>query len=162
MARQTGIIKVRGTVGGITFYKLNGIYYARAKTSLSKERVQQDAAFARSRRSSAFFGTAAKLAKVVYRKLPVSKKGHGIIGRLTAKANRLLHEGVTANEVLAFLLEHYLGASAQVLLQRAVQCRKGVIGNPEIPVENGVGAFVSFEEGIVYQHACNGIYARSG
>jgi len=120
MAKQIGFVKVSGTIGGITFYKLNGGYYARRKSSLDKERVLRDAAFAGSRRSSALFGTAAKIAKVVYRRMPIQKKGHGVIGKLTAKANGLLHEGLEANDVLELLLGQYVGASAMMLLQRAV------------------------------------------
>lgn len=121
MAKQIGFVKVRGTIGGITFYKLNGGYYARKKSSLSKERVLRDAAFAGSRRSSALFGTASKLAKIVYRRMPIKKKGHGGIGKLTAKANGLLHEGIAAADALELLLEKYVGASAQMMLERAVQ-----------------------------------------
>jgi len=161
MAKQTGIIKVRGTVGGITFYKLNGGYYARRKTSLDKERVLRDAVFAGSRRSSALFGTAAKIAKVVYRRLSVQKKGHGVIGKLTAKANELLHEGVVAEEVLEFMLERYAGASAKVLLQRILEDKQVVMCKPEELAVNGTRDFVPFGKGVV-RPDCNGISARSG
>ena len=45
MAKQMGALQIRGTVGGICFYKMEGMYYARTKSSLSGERVKTDPAF---------------------------------------------------------------------------------------------------------------------
>jgi len=162
MAKQIGFIKVRGTVGGITFYKLNGHYYARRKSSLNKDRVLRDVAFCGSRRSSALFGTAARIAKVIYRRLPVQKKGHGVMGKITARANRLLHEGVRADEVLELLLHQYLGASAKVLLLRAGAEQKVILSRYEEPVGNGIDGVCALGKGLVCQQDFNEISAGSG
>jgi len=146
MAKQIGFVKVRGTIGGITFYKLNGGYYARRKTSLCKERVLRDAAFAGSRRSSALFGTASKLAKIVYRRMPIKKKGHGMIGKLTANANRLLHDGVGADDALELLLEKYVGASAKVMLEQAGRGERVEMYSGGNSVRKGMDDVATLEE----------------
>jgi len=162
MAKQIGFIKVRGTIGDITFYKLNGGYYARRKTSLCKERVLRDAAFAGSRRSSALFGMAAKLAKIVYRRLPIQKKRHGMIGKLTAKANRLLHGGMLADDALELLLEKYVGASAKVMLERVGQGMQEEMVTAEDSGRNGIENFVALEKILVCQQDFMEIEAESG
>jgi len=112
-------MKITGTIGGITFYKMNNIYYARKKTSLDKARVLSDPAFDRSRKSSALFGQASNIAKQLYRRLSPKQKGHRVIGTLTAKANKILHAGHSPQTALAHLVEEYLGPSATEQLQLA-------------------------------------------
>ena len=107
MARQTGHIKLEGTVCGITFYRMDGVYYARAKSSLDKARVKRDPRFARSREAAARFGVAVKLASAVYRRLPAASKGHGVIGKMTASANKLLCAGYDREEALVLLEQEY-------------------------------------------------------
>ena len=69
MAQQLGVLKITGTIGGICFYCLDGVYYARAKSSLSGERVKKDPSFAATRYYAKKMGDAAKIAAVVYREL---------------------------------------------------------------------------------------------
>jgi hypothetical protein len=40
MAKQTGIIKLKGTIGGISFYKTSDGHLAREKGSVDKKRIQ--------------------------------------------------------------------------------------------------------------------------
>ena len=42
MARQSGIIKLKGTIGDITFYKSKDGYLARQKGGVDKERFHTD------------------------------------------------------------------------------------------------------------------------
>jgi hypothetical protein len=99
MARNIGIMEVQGTLGNLTFYKMDGKNIVRRKTSLDKKRVNTDPAFANSRKSAAVFGVAAFIAKEVYWTLPKEKRKHGLIGKLTGMANKMLHEGKSAEEV---------------------------------------------------------------
>ncbi len=108
MARQSGHIKLEGTIGGLCFYRLDGGYYVRRKSSLSRKRVLKDPRFARSRAAAARFGVAVKLASLVYRRMRPEDKGHGVIGRMTAVANRLLCEGYDRPAALARLEQQYL------------------------------------------------------
>jgi len=108
MARQSGHIKLEGTIGGLCFYRLEGAYYVRRKSSLSRKRVLKDPCFARSRAAAERFGTAVKLAAQVYRRLRPEDKGHGVIGRVTAAANGLLCAGHEREAVLLLLEKQYL------------------------------------------------------
>lgn len=69
MAKQIGILKMTGTVCGVCFYCMDGIYYARAKSSLSAERVKYDAAFAATRFYATKMAAASKAAALLYRQL---------------------------------------------------------------------------------------------
>ncbi|MBL7703893.1 MAG: hypothetical protein JNM14_16705 [Ferruginibacter sp.] len=107
MAKQTGPFYITGTLGGITFYKRKGSWVARKKTSLNKKRVKTDPAFEGSRRASACFGAAAKLAKKIYWQLPANKRGRGVIGKITGLVNTMLREGIAPETIEATILKSY-------------------------------------------------------
>ena len=67
MAKQIGLLKITGTIGGICFYCMDGVYYARQKSSLSGERVKHDPVFAKTMGSATRMGTASKIASALYR-----------------------------------------------------------------------------------------------
>jgi hypothetical protein len=103
MGKQAGPLRLTGTHTDLTLYEMDGQFLFRKKTSLTKQRVKTDPAFAKSRRASAQFGAAAVLAKKVYWSLPKEKRKHGLIGRLTGIANRLLQSGANEEEVITQL-----------------------------------------------------------
>lgn len=63
MAGQDGIFKIKGTLGGVTFYKSKDGYLVREKGGVSKKRMAIDPAFKRTRENGQEFGTAAKYGK---------------------------------------------------------------------------------------------------
>ena len=65
MAIQSGIIKIEGTIGGLTFYKVGNQYFVKGKSSLTRERVLNDEGFERTRENAGEFGCAAKAGKLV-------------------------------------------------------------------------------------------------
>lgn len=65
MARQKGIIKLKGTMGDITFYRSKDGYMAREKGGITAERMQNDPRFQRTRENMAEFGRAGKAGKVL-------------------------------------------------------------------------------------------------
>ncbi|QBO58510.1 hypothetical protein [Chryseobacterium salivictor] len=65
MARQKGIIKLKGTMGDITFYRTKDGYMAREKGGITAERMQNDPRFQRTRENMAEFGRAGKAGKVL-------------------------------------------------------------------------------------------------
>ncbi|MGA9212289.1 hypothetical protein [Kaistella sp.] len=65
MARQKGIIKLKGTMGDITFYRTKDGYMAREKGGISAERLQNDPRFQRTRENMAEFGRAGKAGKTL-------------------------------------------------------------------------------------------------
>ncbi len=103
MAKQTGPVKLRGCYGNICFYKMDGEYYAREKSSLDRKRVKRDPVFAETMRYSGIFGRASKLASAVYKTLPQEEKAPGLFKSLTGRAMQLLSGGKTEKEVLEVL-----------------------------------------------------------
>lgn len=93
MAKQAGLIKLTGTIGNITFYKMNGKYYARSKSSLTAKRVKKDPAFERTRMYAQRLGLASKAAVRVYRSLPSQEREVAFYRRMVSKGLQLLKEG---------------------------------------------------------------------
>lgn len=63
MSKQKGLIKLVGTIGGVTFYNSDGEYLARMAGGPTKERIQNDPNFVRTRENNREFGGAAKVGK---------------------------------------------------------------------------------------------------
>ena len=65
MARQKGIIKLKGTIGDITFYKTRDGHLAREKGGIDASRIASDPAFQRTRENNSEFGRAGKAGKLM-------------------------------------------------------------------------------------------------
>jgi len=65
MAKQVGIIKLKGTIGDISFYKTRDGHLARSKGGVDKNRILNDPAFQRTRENGQEFGVAGKGGKLV-------------------------------------------------------------------------------------------------
>jgi hypothetical protein len=65
MGRQTGLIKVSGNIGGVSFYRSNGEDLARVANGPSKEKIQSDDNFIRTRENNSEFGGSATVAKAL-------------------------------------------------------------------------------------------------
>lgn len=65
MARQSGIIKLKGTIGDITFYKSKDGYLTRQKGGVDKERFHNHPKFQRTRENAAEFARAGKASKAL-------------------------------------------------------------------------------------------------
>lgn len=88
MARQTGIIKLKGTIGGISFYKTSDGHLAREKGGIDASRIANDPAFQRTRENGSEFGTAGKggkLIRVALRNLMQNASDKRVTSRLTQK-----------------------------------------------------------------------------
>jgi|TARA_R110002126_G_scaffold55819_6_gene149691 hypothetical protein len=86
MAKQTGIIKLKGTIGGISFYKTADGHLAREKGGVDKSRIQNDPAFQRTRENGSEFGRAGKGGKVLRNAIRVllqNAKDKRVVSRLT-------------------------------------------------------------------------------
>jgi hypothetical protein len=86
MAKQAGIIRLRGTVGNITFQKTPNGYLARDKAFVTKERIESDTSFQRTRENNAEFKNAAvsgKLLRVSIASLLQNVKDFLLVARLT-------------------------------------------------------------------------------
>ena len=65
MAKQTGIIKLKGKIGDLSFYKTQDGHLAREKGGVDAERIAKDPAFIRTRENGAEFGSAASAGKLM-------------------------------------------------------------------------------------------------
>ncbi|WP_413999277.1 hypothetical protein ACMDB5_01520 [Flavobacterium sp. W1B] len=86
MARQKGIIKLKGTIGDITFYKTKDGHLAREKGGVEGSRIANDPAFQRTRENGAEFGRAGKAGKTLrtaLRTLLLNSADSRMVGRLT-------------------------------------------------------------------------------
>jgi hypothetical protein len=108
MARQAGNLKLEGTIDSLTFYRMNGIYYVRTKSSLDRKRILRDPRFERFRQCSKVFGKASKLASELYRLFPKEMKKHGVHGKLTGEFNLLFREGKTSEQAVEIMMKKHL------------------------------------------------------
>jgi hypothetical protein len=122
MAKQIGIIKITGTIGGITFYKLYDDFYARAKSSLDGERVKKDRRFSRTMEEATALGNASKSASAIYQQLPAPQRGHGVHGRLTGRIRRLVRAGKSLKEAELELMRE-LGITPVAEIEQPVQAK---------------------------------------
>lgn len=86
MARQKGIIKLKGTIGDITFYKTQDGSLAREKGGIDADRIKNDPAFVRTRENGAEFGSSANSGKVLrdaIRPMLMSASDNRVVSRLT-------------------------------------------------------------------------------
>lgn len=86
MAKQTGIIKLKGTIGGISFYKTSDGHLAREKGGVDASRIQNDPAFQRTRENGSEFGRAGKGGKIIRNAIRVllqNAKDKRVVSRLT-------------------------------------------------------------------------------
>ncbi|WP_370089418.1 hypothetical protein [Ekhidna sp.] len=65
MARQKGIIKLKGTIGDVSFYKTKDGYLAREKGGVDGDRIKNDPAFQRTRENGSEFGRAGKAGRIL-------------------------------------------------------------------------------------------------
>jgi hypothetical protein len=86
MARQSGIIKLEGTIGDLTFYKSSDGMLARMKGGVDGDRIRKDPAFARTRENGSEFaraGSAGKLLRSAFRQMVMKAGDRYMVSRLT-------------------------------------------------------------------------------
>ncbi|MDE3235503.1 MAG: hypothetical protein KGO81_06070 [Bacteroidota bacterium] len=99
MARQRGIMKLEGTIGGITFYKSQDGYLAREKGGVDGKRIATDPNFQRTRENGSEFGAAGKAGKVLRNSLRVllqNASDSRMVSRLTQKMVEVLQADITS------------------------------------------------------------------
>ena len=85
MAKQAGIIKLKGTIEDIAFYKTADGHLARAKGGIDRNKLLNDPAFQRTRENGAEFGRAGhggKLLRNAIRQLMINAKDRRVVSRL--------------------------------------------------------------------------------
>lgn len=99
MAQQKGIIKLKGTIGGIIFYKtsMDG-HLAREKGGVEAERIANDPAFQRTRENNSEFGRAGRAGKTLrtaLRALLLNSADSRMVSRLTQQMMRVIQADAT-------------------------------------------------------------------
>jgi hypothetical protein len=88
MARQTGVVTLKGTIGGIYFYKSRDGHRAREKGGVDGNRIKNDAAFQRTRENGAEVGRAGRASKILRDAIRVilqNAKDRRVVSRLTTE-----------------------------------------------------------------------------
>ena len=99
MAKQAGHIRIRGTIGNLTYYQMGGEDYVRKKSSLTRKDFKTKKCFEGSRRSSTRFGAGNIIASEVYQSLPAKQKVYRLFPLLRTKAIALVKQGLARADV---------------------------------------------------------------
>ena len=108
MARQKGIIKLKGTIGDITFYKTKDGHLAREKGGIDASRIASDPAFQRTRENGAEFGRAGKAGKVLrtaMRTLLINSADSRMVSRLTQSMIKVIQADVVSERGLRNVID---------------------------------------------------------
>jgi len=108
MARQTGILKLKGTIGGVSFYKSKDGHLAREKGGVDKSRIMNDSAFQRTRENGSEFGragVAGKLLRTAFRTLLINASDFRMVSRLTKEMVKVLQEDAVSPRGLRNVLD---------------------------------------------------------
>ena len=108
MARQKGIIMLKGTIGGITFYKTQDGYLAREKGGVDANRIATDPAYQRTRENGAEFGRAGKAGKVLrtaFRSLSINSSDSKLASRLTQLMVKVIQADMVSDRGMRNVLD---------------------------------------------------------
>jgi hypothetical protein len=125
MSKQTGLIKLKGNIGGISFYRSGGEDLAKTANGPSKDKILNDPTFVRTRENNTEFGASATAAKALRLALvtavqtmsdsrltsrltklfkEINLRGVGVRGQrpITVSANRTMLENLDFNANISF------------------------------------------------------------
>jgi hypothetical protein len=108
MARQKGIIKLKGTIGDITFYKTKDGHLAREKGGIDASRIANDPAFQRTRENGSEFGRAGKAGKTLrtaLRTLLLNSADSRMVSRLTQTMVKVIQADLTNERGLRNIID---------------------------------------------------------
>lgn len=108
MARQKGIIKLKGTIGDITFYKTQDGHLAREKGGIDASRIANDPAFQRTRENNSEFGRAGKAGKIMrtaFRGALLKAADGRMVSRLTQRMVKVIQADSTSERGLRNVID---------------------------------------------------------
>ncbi len=120
MARQNGILKIKGTIGGMTFYKSKDGDLVREKGGVSGERIASDPAFVRTRENGAEFGASGKAGKLLrdaLRPLMLNAADGRVTSRITQTMTDILKLDTTSARGVRTPAVGLAGAPGKALLK---------------------------------------------
>ncbi len=107
MAKQVGPIFLECTWDDLTFYKMDGKYYVRKKSRLTREKVLTQETFKLTRTYACILAYASKIASSIYSDLPLHWRQFWMFRSFTGEAMALLDGGATLQEAYDQLWETY-------------------------------------------------------
>lgn len=120
MAKQTGIIKLKGKIGDLSFYKTKDGHLAREKGGVEAGRIKNDPAFARTRENGAEFGGAAstgKLTRDSLRPIALNASDNRLVARMTKLMTQIKNLDTTSARGKRTVGVAMVGAPAKALLK---------------------------------------------
>jgi hypothetical protein len=133
MAKQAGTIFIEGTIDDLTFYKMEGRYYVRMKSSLTGKKFWRSKAFERSRESCKRFAKGNGLASKVYRMIDKEKRVYSLYCFLKRRAILLLKEGKSLRETEEALMDYLRGFGViEEGKNRVMKKKEEVIGKKKV------------------------------
>ena len=109
MAKQCGPLYFEKTWDDLVFYKMDGQYYVRAKSSLTAQRVKTSTQFARTMYSANRMARASKIGSAIYQALPPGWRQFWMYRSFTGEAFMMLKtEMYTTEEVEQALWNSYV------------------------------------------------------
>jgi hypothetical protein len=99
MAKQTGDIKIEGTIGDLTFYKWGGQYLVKRKSGFTSESIKRDPKCARIRENGKEFGrssTASKLLCMSLKNLVKTASDNWMFRRLASVMYKVVRSDTTS------------------------------------------------------------------
>jgi hypothetical protein len=108
MAKQCGPLFFECTWDDLTFYKMEGNYYVRKKSSLTREKVLTHKAFEKTRFYASLLVTASKIASSIYSDLPIDWRQFWMFRSFTGEGLLMLEGGATPQEVYDYLWKTYV------------------------------------------------------
>lgn len=128
MARQSGLIKLKGTLDDVNFYKTKDGNLVRMKTSVDAKRIATDPAFERTRENGREFGhsaAAGKLLRDAVRPMAMNASDNRVTARMTKlmtviknldtqsdRGSRIVSLGIQTTEGVAKLKDFDFNATA--------------------------------------------------
>ena len=108
MAKQCGPIFLECTWDDLTFYKMDGKYYVRKKSRLTREKVLTHKAFHKTRRYASLLVTASKIASSIYSDLPIHWRQFWMFRDFTGEALTMLDNGAIPQQAYDYLWQTYV------------------------------------------------------
>jgi hypothetical protein len=108
MAKQAGLIKIKGTIGDLSFYESQDGHLVRFKGGISKERIKNDANFARTRENNSEFGRACeagKLLRTAFRRYVNYASDKNTVARLSSRMLEVVKADATSTRGLRNVLD---------------------------------------------------------
>ncbi|MEN6456945.1 MAG: hypothetical protein ABFD10_22040 [Prolixibacteraceae bacterium] len=94
MAKQEGLVKFRGTIEDVSFYKTKRGYLARKHGGIEKGRIESDPVFQRTRENGAEFGRAGiagQILRKAFKSLLEKNADREVVSRLTKEMMKVVH-----------------------------------------------------------------------